>query len=112
MDILETITKKGQELADKAKDAYDVNRINAAIHNEEKIVNRHYIELAKKYLEKYEDEIDPEFIEHVEEIQKHIENIEEYKLQRAVVKGERICSNCGKPAEASSTFCQNCGKKL
>ena len=36
MDILETLTRKGQELADKAKDIYDVNKLNVLIHNEEK----------------------------------------------------------------------------
>ena len=53
MDIIETLTKKGQELADKAKDLYDVNKINMQIHNEEKQMNKRYIALAKKYLKKY-----------------------------------------------------------
>ena len=68
MDIIETLTRKGQELADKAKDIYDVNKINMMIHNEEKQMNRRYIALAKKYLKKYEDDIDPEFIDDVETV--------------------------------------------
>ena len=112
MEFLDNIAKKGQELADKAKDVYDVNKINIQIHNEEKEMNRQYIMLAKKYLEKYEDEIDPDFIEYVEEIQKHKEIIEEYKLRKAVVKGTKICSNCQTPVEDDAGFCQNCGKKL
>lgn len=111
MDILEALTRKGQELADKAKDIYDVNKINVMIHNEEKQMNKRYIALAKKYLKKYEDNIDPEFIEDVESIQEHKEIIENYKLQRAVVKGDRICT-CGKPVDIDSEFCHYCGRKL
>lgn len=111
MDIIETLTRKGQELADKAKDIYDVNKINMMIHNEEKQMNRRYIALAKKYLRKYEDDIDPEFIDDVESIQQHKENIDDYKLQRAVVRGDRICT-CGKPVDIDSGYCQSCGRKL
>ena len=53
MELFDALAKKGQELADKAKDVYDVNMINMKIHNEEKEMNRQYIALAKKYLEKY-----------------------------------------------------------
>ena len=111
MDLLESLSKKGQELADKAKDIYDVNKINMMIHNEEKLMNKRYISLAKKYMKKYEDDIDPEFIDDVESIQQHKETIESYKLERAVVRGDKICT-CGSPVDMDSEFCQNCGKKL
>ena len=74
-------------------------------------MNKRYIALAKKYLKKYEDEIDPEFIDDVESIQQHKENIDDYKLQRAVVRGDRICT-CGKPVDIDSGYCQSCGRKL
>ena len=112
MDFFDTLARKGQELADKAKDVYDINKINIQIHNEEKEMNRQYLLLAKKYLEKYEQEIDPDFIEYVEEIQKHKEIIEECKLKIAVVKGNKVCSGCGKPVEDSAGYCQSCGKKI
>ena len=112
MEFFDKLAKKGQELADKAKDVYDVNKINMQIHNEEKEMNRQYVLLAKKYLEKYEQEIDPDFIEFVEEIQKHREIIDEYKLKIAVVKGSKICSGCGKPVDDAAGYCQACGKKI
>ena len=112
MDIFDTIAKKGQELADKAKDVYDINKLNVQIHNEEKEMNRQYVLLAKKYLEKYEQDIDPDFIEYVEQIQKHKEIIEEFKLRKALVKGNKICSGCGMPVDDGAEFCQTCGKKM
>ena len=112
MDIFDSIAKKGQELVDKAKDVYDVNKINLMIHNEEKEINRQYIMLAKKYLEKYEQEIDTDFIEYVEEIQKHRDIIEEYKLRKAVVKGTRVCGSCHVAVGDKAEYCPGCGKKL
>ncbi|MBE5934426.1 MAG: zinc ribbon domain-containing protein [Lachnospiraceae bacterium] len=112
MDIIDSIAKKGQELADKAKDIYDINKINIQIHNQEKEMNRQYVLLAKKYLEKYEQEIDPDFIEYVEKIQEHKELIEEYRLKIAVVKGNKVCSGCGKLVQDNAGYCQACGKKL
>jgi hypothetical protein len=112
MELFDALAKKGQELADKAKDVYDVNMINMKIHNEEKEMNRQYIALAKKYLDKYEQEIDPDFIEYVEEIQKHKEAIEEYRLKISVVKGTKICTGCGKTVEESAEYCKTCGKKM
>ena len=112
MDIFEKLTKTGQELADKAKDVYDVNVINLKISNEQKMLNRRYVALAKKYLEKYGEDIDAEFIADVEKIQQHIEVIEDYKLQKAVVKGNRLCVSCGNHVDDKAGFCPNCGKKM
>ena len=112
MDFFDSLAKKGQELADKAKDVYDIKKIDLQIHNEEKEMNRQYIMLAKKYMEKYEQEVDPDFIEYVEKIQKHKEVIEEYNLRKAIVKGVRVCNGCQTPVDDGAGYCQNCGKKL
>lgn len=112
MDLFEKLTKTGQELADKAKDVYDVNVINLKISSEQKMLNRRYIALAKKYLEKYADEIDADFEEEVEKINQHIDTIEDYKLQKAVVKGNKLCEGCGRHVDDKAEYCPGCGKKL
>ena len=112
MDIFEKLTKTGQEIADKAKDVYDINMINLKISNEQKALNRRYIALAKKYLEKYENDIDSDFSDDVDMIQEHLDTIEDYKLQKAVVKGVKMCSKCGKPLDYKAGFCSVCGEKV
>ena len=112
VDILEKLTRTGQDLADKAKDVYDINMINLKISNEQKALNRRYIALAKKYLEKYENEIDSEFMDDVDMIHDHIENIQDYKLQKAVVRGVKMCAKCGKPLDYKAGYCSACGEKV
>ena len=112
MEFFDNLAKKGQELADKAKDVYDIKKIDIQIHNEEKEMNRQYIMLAKKYMEKYEQEVDPDFIQYVEQIQKHKEVIDEYNLRKAVVKGVKVCPGCQAPVDDGAGYCKNCGKKL
>lgn len=112
VDILEKLTRTGQDLADKAKDVYDINMINLKISNEQKALNRRYVALAKKYLEKYENEIDSDFMEDVEMINDHIETIQDYKLQKAVVRGVKMCTKCGKPLDYKAGYCSACGEKV
>lgn len=57
MDILdkigETITAKGREVTDKAKDIAEVTNLKGQIHTCEDIIRKRYIEIGKIYYEKH-----------------------------------------------------------
>lgn len=57
MDILdkigETITTKGREVTDKAKDIAEVTNLKGQIHTCEDIIRKRYIEIGKIYYEKH-----------------------------------------------------------
>lgn len=51
----ETITSKGMEVADKAKEVAEIANLRSQISTCEEVIKKNYLEIGKLYYEKYKD---------------------------------------------------------
>lgn len=70
----ETITTKGKEVTDKAKDLAEIANLRGQINTCEEVVKKNYMEIGKKYYEKHASVPDEEMEEDYEEACRAIRN--------------------------------------
>ncbi len=72
MDIIEkigdTITEKGKEAADKAKELAAIANLKSQISTCEEVMKKNYLEIGKIYFEQYSDMPEPPFEKQCETI--------------------------------------------
>ena len=65
MDFIEklgdTISAKGKEVADKAKDTAEILRLKGQISTCEEVIKKNYLEIGKLFFEQYGDDPDAPF---------------------------------------------------
>lgn len=59
----ETITSKGRDVADKAKDMAEVASLRSQIGTCEEVMKKNYLEIGRQYYEKYKDAEENDFAE-------------------------------------------------
>lgn len=67
--IGETITAKGKEVTDKAKDMAEVANLKGQIHSCEEIIKKRYVEIGKIYYEKHGSTPEEEYIDACRDIE-------------------------------------------
>lgn len=104
-----TLAAKGKDVAGKAKEIAEINRLNGQIHTQEHKAEKIYIELGKAVSENREDlsalNVSGKLSE-LDSVQAEIARLQE-ELLRA--KGIRRCTGCGAEISGDAAFCPSCG---
>lgn len=91
MDILEklgdTITCKGKEAADKAKELAEIASLRSQISTCEEIIKKNYMEIGKLYYEQYSDMPDAPFEKQCRAIRNARTGVEELQEKIKEIKG-------------------------
>ena len=91
MDLLdkigETITTKGKEVTDKARDIAEVANLKSQIHNCEELVKKRYIEIGKIYYEKHGSTPEEEYIDACRDIENAQNTIVDLEARIKEIKG-------------------------
>ena len=104
-----TLAAKGRDVADKAKEMAEVNRLNGQIHSQTNTEEKIYAEIGKMVCEHRENwgQVDvTEQLEQLDSIQAEIARLQEEILR---VKGIRKCENCGAAIDMRLSYCPECG---
>ena len=106
-NIKDTITKTSSGLIKNTK-------LNMELMNEEDSLKATYIEIGKKVHEiyNYGGSLGEYFDIKYKEILEIEKNIKGLKDDINIVKGVRICPNCGKQVDKNNEFCSYCGSSM
>lgn len=91
MDFIEkigdTITTKGKEAADKAKELAEIAGLKGQIASCEEVIKKNYLEIGKLYYEKYKNDPDAEFTKQITAINNAKTGVEELQGKISDIKG-------------------------
>lgn len=108
----ETLAAKGKNVADKAKEVAEINRLNGLIHTQQNMIEKTYREIGEIV---YENRADLE----AGDVSGQMEQLdalwkETRRLQREIlkVKGLQQCEKCGAEIDRDVAFCPKCGAQV
>ena len=93
------------------KNLADSTRLNAAIVENKRKIEKLYSTLGQAYYAACKDAPAPETAELVAELNGLFEAIEQAENELRQVRGRGKCPNCGTELPANALFCSNCGFK-
>lgn len=85
--IGETISVKGKEVTDKAKDLAEIANLKSQINTCEDVVRKNYMEIGKKYFELHGTEPDEDYEEQCRAVRNAQIGIEELEEKIKKIKG-------------------------
>lgn len=106
------VSKTSQEAVKKTKDLTEIAKIKAQITDEEKRLNKIYMNLGQQYYQLKGENPDLIFNDLCKAIESCLQNIDRYNVMVNEIKGIKRCSVCGTEMSIASTYCQCCGHKL
>ncbi len=113
---MEQLKSEGLSLLEKAQESVrggtELVRLNSQLSAEEKTIEKTYLEIGKKYVELHAEEKEAAFAEFLHIIEQSQENIKNYRNQILILKGIRLCPNCGSEVPSGSAFCSSCGTPM
>lgn len=104
-----TLTAKGKDMADKAREIAEVSRLNGQITSQKNTEEKIYAEIGRMVYENRDNwrNLDvSEQLERIDSIQTEIGLLQEELLR---VKGVHICGSCGAEIDRNMAFCPKCG---
>lgn len=108
----ETLAAKGRDVADKAKEAAEVNHLKGQVNSQKNLAEKIYVDIGKTIYEHREDwssvNVSPQ-MEQLDSIQAEIGRLQE-KIMR--VKGIRRCEACGAEIAKNASSCPKCGSAV
>lgn len=107
-----TISMKGKEMADKAKNLTDIASLKGQIVSYENALSRNYKELGRVYYEAHKDDFEKEFPDQMEAVENAERMIEDLEKRIGELKGTKRCESCGNDVADDSVYCPKCGVKL
>lgn len=108
----ESLQNAGKEVTKKTKDLGGVVSLSAQIKEGENQLEKVYAMIGKKYSEAFPEELRERFFEEYEQITKISSKLEEDKEQLRVLKGLKVCPNCGAQTDVNALHCPMCGTEL
>ena len=91
MDFLdkigETLTTKGKEVSDKAKDVAEMANLKGQIHTCEELIKTRYVEIGKIYYEKHGSMPEEEYIDACRDIENAQNTIVDMEARIREIKG-------------------------
>ena len=111
-DFSETISTKGKEMADKAKNFTDIASLRGQIVSYENTILRYYREIGRAYYDAHKDDLTKEFPEQMDAIAKSENMIKELEKRISQLRGTQKCEACGNEVPDDSIFCPKCGVKM
>ena len=113
---MEQLKTEGLSIIEKAQESVkggtEAVKLNSQISNEEKIIDKAYQEIGKKYVQLHGAEKEEAFAELLGTIEQAKQNIANYRKQIQILKGVRLCPKCGAEVPSGSAFCNNCGNPM
>lgn len=85
--IGETITTKGREVSDKAKDIAEVANLKGQIHTCEELIKKRYTEIGKIYYEKHGSTPEEEYIDACKDIENAQNTVVDLQARIREIKG-------------------------
>lgn len=85
--IGETITTKGKEVSNKAKDIAEVTNLKGQIHSCEEIIKKRYIDIGKIYYEKHGSMPEEEYMDACRDIENAQNTVVDIEARIREIKG-------------------------
>lgn len=111
-ELSKTISDKGKEAAQKAKDAAGVLQMKAQIASEKSKLKELYGAVGVLYYKKHRDDEDTEFDDLFREIGNVLTNVAAMEEKVQTMEGAHVCPNCKKVMRKDALFCSYCGTAL
>lgn len=115
MGFFDGISKKGAEISSSLQESMNKSqkesKCKKTMTENKNRIEKIYSEIGVKVYEKREfnEELITFINEKVEELDKLNKENEELRREILILNNKKICPNCGKEVEISTTFCPNCG---
>ncbi len=111
-NVKDSIINVGQDMSQKRAETNEVSKVNSYL---EKLENNYYELVSaigeKMYTRKYL-EMKTWFPKEVAMLDQTRKEIEDCNKELALLKGARVCPNCGAQQSREAIHCANCGHKL
>lgn len=111
-DLSKTLSDKGKEAAQKAKEAAGVLQMKAQIASEKSKLKELYGAVGVLYYKKHRDDEDTEFGDLFREIGNVLTNVAAMEEKVQKMEGANVCPNCKKVMKKDALFCSRCGAAL
>ena len=98
----------GKEFTQKASDISGIARISVKIKEEEKKIEEKLHNLGSRFYNEKNEEAMKLFPELVNELHNLYTELKSDKFELAILKGKKICPNCGTELDAELIHCTNC----
>ena len=108
----ETISVKGKDMADKARELTEVSRLNTQISTQKNKIESLYKEIGQLIYENREDWKAADVSAQIEQIDSAVVSIEELQNDILRIKGVRQCESCGAEIDKNMAFCPKCGTAM
>ncbi len=106
------ITQVSQNAIQKTKDVTDTVKLNSAISEEERNIEKCYGEIGKLYASMHAADYETAFEPMMRSIRESEERIAGYRRQVQDIKGFVPCPNCGTEVPVGAAFCNGCGAPM
>lgn len=111
-EVGKVVSDASQKTIQKTRVMSETVKINSAIVEEEKKIQKMYCQIGTMYVEKYGNNCEEIFWGLVSSILETEEKIKEYQGQLQRIKGVRRCKKCGAEVPLEIAFCNMCGTEM
>lgn len=111
-DLSKTLSDKGKEAAQKAREAAGVLQMKAQIASEKSKLKELYGAVGVLYYKKHRDDEDTEFGDLFREIGNVLTNVAAMEEKVQQMEGAYVCPECRKVMKKDARFCSHCGAAL
>lgn len=111
-DLGKKLSQAGQSAIQKTKDMTDTVKLNSAISDEERNIEKNYSEIGKLYASIHAADYEQNFEPLMRSIREAEERIAEYRRQIQDIKGFVPCPHCGAEVPIGAAFCNGCGSPM
>lgn len=110
--LSETITTRGKDVANKAKEIAEVTSLNSKISAQEDLISKYFKEIGRFMYEHREKQCDNGLEERFHLVDAAYEEIDRLKKEIRRIKGIKECESCGAEVPADAAFCPKCGNAV
>lgn len=110
--IVKTLSEVSQTTIKKGKDVKNIAKLNLTISDEERKIERNYIEIGRLFYEMHKDDCEKEFAEFIVSIDESKEKIKQCNEEIKELKGIIKCPGCDAEIMGNLAYCPHCGFKI
>lgn len=110
--IVKTISGVSQTTIKKGKDVKNIAKLNLTISDEERKIDRNYMEIGRLFYEMHKDDCEKEFAELIVSIDESKEKIKQCNEEIKELKGIIKCPGCDAEIMGNLAYCPHCGFKI
>lgn len=99
-------------VAEKTANQAEINKLTQVIFDEEKSIQKDYLEIGELYYKQNSDNTEGELGEKVAKVNESNKKIKESKMKIGSLMGYTFCECCGEQVDEDDLYCNNCGAKM